>query len=83
LAATYAFFLDGFTRAAARLRAFLDRSTLAQIADEPATAEALFNYLQRACHCGAIDPDDLATTGLRTGEIAMRSVAAILAARGA
>jgi hypothetical protein len=80
-AACYVFFLEGFARAAARLRAFVGRAATTQIADEPATAQALFNYVQRARACGAVDDADLAATGLTTSELAMRSVAEILAAR--
>jgi citrate lyase beta subunit len=80
-AACYVFFLEGFAEAATRLRAFIGRATLAQIADEPATAEALLNSVQRALACGAIDLADLEATGLTAEEVAMRSVADILAAR--
>jgi citrate lyase beta subunit len=81
-AATYAFYLEGFARSAARLRAFLERSSSTQIADEPATAQALLNYVQRAFACGAIEASDLAATGLRANEVTVRSVMAIISARG-
>jgi hypothetical protein len=80
-AACYVFFLEGFTQAAARLRAFVGRAALAQIADEPATAEALLNYVQRALACGAIELAELEATGLTPEEVAMRSVPDILASR--
>ncbi|HEX3772594.1 MAG TPA: phosphoenolpyruvate kinase [Polyangiaceae bacterium] len=85
-AATYVFFLEGFARAAARLHAFLTPSTDGAdraVADEPATAQALFNTLQRAYACGAIDPSDLAAAGLTPREVAMRSVNEVLASRRA
>jgi hypothetical protein len=80
-AACYVFFLEGFARSAARLRAFVGRAAVAQIADEPATAEALLNYVQRALACGAVEPADLEATGLTPDEVAMRSVADIVASR--
>ncbi|HEY5145796.1 MAG TPA: phosphoenolpyruvate kinase [Polyangiaceae bacterium] len=81
-AACFLFFLEGFAPAAARLHAFVSRAATAQIADEPATAQALLNYVQRALACGAVDLEDAAATGLTPGELAMRSIAEILAARG-
>jgi hypothetical protein len=85
-AATYVFFLEGFTRAAARLRAFMAPravGTSAAIADEPATAQALFDYVRRAHACGAVDTSELAAAGLTADEVTLRSVSAVLASRSA
>jgi hypothetical protein len=57
------------------------RATEGAIADERATAQALFDYLQRAHTCGAIDTSDLAAAGLTPREVAMRSVNEVLASR--
>src|ERR1019366_2834972 len=80
-ATCFAFFLEGFAPAAARLRAFVARAATTQIADEPATARALLSYVQRALACGAVDAEDLVATGLTLDEVAMRSVGDILASR--
>jgi hypothetical protein len=53
-AATYAFYREGWPSAAARLRAYLDRSAGATL-DEPATAQAMAALLVRGLHCGALD----------------------------
>jgi citrate lyase beta subunit len=53
-AATYAFYREGLPSAAARLRAYLDRSAGATM-DEPATAQAMAALLVRGLHCGALD----------------------------
>jgi citrate lyase beta subunit len=65
-AACFAFFLEGFASAAARLRKYGDAASKGpiQVADEPATIAALTNYVQRALSCGAIGKDDLAAEGL-------------------
>jgi citrate lyase beta subunit len=81
-AASFAFFLEGFAAAALRLRRFFDKAASGStaIADEPATAQALLHYVQRALVCGAIDPADRVATGLTREELAM-PVAGILEAR--
>ena len=65
-AACFAFFLEGFAQAAARLRRYADRAAQgpAGIADEPATIAALTRYVKRALACGAVDADDLEAAGL-------------------
>ena len=82
-AACYAFFLQDFAPAAARLRAFVDKAAKAstQIADEPATGQALLDYVRRAFACGAVLPEELASTGLAPGDLAQPTIAKILAAR--
>jgi hypothetical protein len=84
-AACFAFFLEGFAAAAARLRAFVDVSARAstQIADEPATGQALLDYVRRAFACGAIDAADLQTAGLTVEEVQLPSIPKILGARRA
>jgi citrate lyase beta subunit len=84
-AATFAFFLEGFAPAAARLRAFVDSSTKAsaQIADEPATGQALLDYVRRAFLCGAIGREELATAGLTPDDATLPSLGAVLRARSA
>jgi citrate lyase beta subunit len=72
-AATYAFYREGFAASAARLRAYLELvagtgSGDARIADEPATARALSDFIVRGVDCGALGPDEVAAaTGLDAG----------------
>ncbi len=82
-AACYAFYLEGFAAAAARLRAFVDRAARpsAQIADEPATGQALLDFVRRAWACGAIGDAELASAGLAPADLAHPTLAKILAAR--
>jgi hypothetical protein len=86
-ATCYAFFLESFAAAAARLRAFVDRAAQATLVgdvfDDAATGQGLLNYFLRALNCGAVDLDDLAATGLTHDELALRSFAKILEARRA
>lgn len=58
--ATYAFYRDGFTAAATRLRNYVQRVESA-ILDEPATARALARFVHRGLACGAIRSDELAS----------------------
>ena len=51
--ATYAFFREGLPAAAARLRAYAER-TAGGILDEPATAQALARFMARGLDCGAL-----------------------------
>jgi hypothetical protein len=86
-ATCYAFFLESFAPAAARLRNFVERAAQATLVgdvfDDAATGQGLLNYFLRALNCGAVDPDDLAATGLTADELALRSFARILEARRA
>jgi citrate lyase beta subunit len=52
--ATYAFFREGLPAAAARLRAWAERSG-GGVLDEPATAQALAGFVARGLDCGALD----------------------------
>jgi citrate lyase beta subunit len=51
--ATYAFFREGLLAAAARLRAYAER-TVGGVLDEPATAQALAGFVARGLDCGAL-----------------------------
>jgi hypothetical protein len=52
--AVFAFYRQGLGAAAARLRAYVER-TESGFLDEPATARALADFLVRAVDCGATD----------------------------
>ncbi len=84
-AAVYAHFVAGFDTAAARLRAIVSDLTAAQqhgdALDDAATASALFAFVARAFHCGAIDADELRLTGLRRSDLERGSFAALARAR--
>ena len=56
--ATFAFYREGFRRAAQRLGDYVSHSG-SGILDEPATARALARYLQRGHACGAVDEAEL------------------------
>jgi hypothetical protein len=63
-AGTFAFYRRGFDAAATRLRDYTGRAESA-IADEPATARALADFLLRALQCGAATAAEIAAaTGL-------------------
>lgn len=53
-AAVYSFYRQGFEQAAARLAAYVSKSS-SGVMDEPATAKALSGYLLRGLDCGALD----------------------------
>jgi citrate lyase beta subunit len=62
--ATYAFFREGLPAAAARLRAYAER-TGGGVLDEPATAQALAGFVARGLDCGALtEPEVRERTGL-------------------
>ena len=62
--ATYTFFREGLPAAAARLRAYAERSD-SGVLDEPATAQALAGFVARGLDCGALGADEvLELTGL-------------------
>jgi hypothetical protein len=56
--ATYAFFREGLPAAAARLRAYAER-TAGGVLDEPATAQALAGFVARGLDCGALDATEV------------------------
>jgi hypothetical protein len=84
-ATCYAFFLEGFAKAAERLQAFVDKAAQATLVgdvfDDAATGQGLLNYFLRALNCGAIDLHEAERTGLTPDEFALRSFAKILGAR--
>ncbi|WP_346776612.1 aldolase/citrate lyase family protein [Streptomyces sp. HNM0574] len=61
-AAVYAFYREGMEQAAARIAAYANPSAagVGGVADEPATAKALANYLLRGLDCGALTTDEVA-----------------------
>ena len=62
--ANFAFYREGFPRAAQRLSDYVG-NTGSGILDEPATARALARYLYRGLACGALDEAELiSSTGL-------------------
>ncbi|MGW5046387.1 DUF6986 family protein [Streptomyces griseoluteus] len=68
-AAVFAFYREGFAKAAARLAAYTAR-TGGDVLDEPATARALSGYLLRGLHCGALDDAEVtAASGLGRAEL--------------
>ncbi len=67
--ANFAFYREGFGRAASRLSAYVHRDATG-ILDEPATARALARYLYRGYVCGAVDSAELrGATGLDADQI--------------
>lgn len=86
-ATTYAFFLEGFTRAAERLSNFIEQAARATLVgdvfDDAATGQGLLNYFVRAQNCGAVSVSELSATGLTPDEFQLRSFAKILASRRA
>ena len=67
--ANFAFYREGFARAAGRLSAYVHRDATG-ILDEPATARALARYLYRGYVCGAVDSAELeAAVGLDAAQI--------------
>jgi citrate lyase beta subunit len=87
-AALFAFFLEGFEPAAARLRNFVEQAARATLVgdvfDDAATGQGLLTFFLRGIAAGAFSADDVsARTGLTTGELGSRSFVTILAARTA
>lgn len=58
-AATFGFYRDGFSSAAARLRAYTGGGD-SEYLDEPATAVALAGFVLRGVECGAVDDAEVA-----------------------
>lgn len=84
-AAVYAHFVAGFDTAASRLKAVVSDLSAAQqlgeALDDAATASALFAFVARAFHCGAIDADELRFAGLRRSDLDRGSFAALARSR--
>ena len=66
-AATFQFFRAGAPEAVDRLAAYVASRTDTAVADEPATARALADYLLRGLDCGALTEDEVATRPRRPG----------------
>ena len=58
-AATYGFFRGGLARALDRLHAYAEQRQEGVIADEPATARALADFVLRGLDCGAVDATEV------------------------
>src|SRR5262245_45274859 len=72
-AATYAFFRTGLPRAVKRLADYVEKRQ-GGIADEPATARALADFVLRGLDCGAVDAAEVRdSTGL--GDADLRTLA--------
>ncbi|NUK57590.1 DUF6986 family protein [Streptomyces lunaelactis] len=68
-AAVFAFYREGFEKAAARLAAYAGHAG-GDVMDEPATAKALSSYLLRGIDCGALDTAEVARlTGLTRADL--------------
>ena len=84
--ALYAFFLEAYDAAAARLKNFMQNAAQATLLgssfDDAATGQGLLNYFLRGINAGAFSEDDVAaSTGLTLAEIRSRSFARILEMR--
>jgi len=88
-AAMYSYFLEYLPEATHRLRNFVDKAARATLVggaaggvfDDAATAQGLLTFFIQGLRRQAITMHEVAATGLKPAEIAMRSFAAILAAR--
>ena len=83
-AALYAFFLDALDASSSRLRAMLHPHAEggAGFLDDPATGQALLDFVRRAVHCGAVEGQEvLQRCGLSEAELSAGSFATLLAAR--
>lgn len=76
-AAVYAFFLQSFDTAAARLRNFVEQAARATLAgnvfDDAATGQGLLNFFLRGINCGALTEEETAATGLTIDQLRNRS----------
>jgi hypothetical protein len=79
-AAVYAFFLQGFDAAAARLRNFVEKGAQATLSgdvfDDAATGQGLLNFFLRGINCGAFTEQEAEATGLTIAELRSRSFSA-------
>ena len=73
-AATYAFFRGGLARALARLQAYAAQRQEGAVADEPATARALADFVLRGLDCGAVDATEV-REGCGLDDAALRRLA--------
>ena len=81
-AAVYAFFLQGFDTAAARLRNFIQKAAQAtligDVFDDAATGQGLLNFFLRGYNCGALTEQEVLSAGLTLEELRSRSFIKIL-----
>lgn len=81
-AAVYAFFLQGFDLAAARLRNFIDKAAQATMVgdlfDDAATGQGLLNFFLRGINCGAFSEEEACATGLTMDDLRSKSFLEIL-----
>jgi len=86
-AAVYAFFLQSFDQAAARLRNFVEKAAQATLVgdvfDDAATGQGLLNFFLRGVNCGAFSEDEACSAGLTIEELRGRSFLKILNQRKA
>ncbi len=86
-AAVYAFFLQSFHPAAARLRNFVDKAAQAtlvgEVFDDAATGQGLLNFFLRGINCGAFTAAEASTAGVTLEELRGRSFVKILENRRA
>jgi len=86
-AAVYAFFLQSFESAAARLRNFVDKAAQATLSgdvfDDAATGQGLLNFFLRGINCGAFTEQEACASGLTLEELRSRSFVKILGSRQA
>ncbi|HYL75943.1 MAG TPA: hypothetical protein VEU96_17160 [Bryobacteraceae bacterium] len=86
-AAVYAFFLQSFESAAARLRNFVEKAAQATLVgdvfDDAATGQGLLNFFLRGINCGAFTEEEACATGLTLEELRGRSFLKILNQRKA
>jgi hypothetical protein len=86
-AAVYAFFLQGFESAVARLRNFVDKAAQATLVgdvfDDAATGQGLLNFFLRGINCGAFTGQEACASGLTLEELRGRSFVKILENRQA
>ncbi|MCP4438772.1 MAG: phosphoenolpyruvate kinase [Aureispira sp.] len=84
-AAVYAFFLESYADAAARLTNFVEKAARAtlttDIFDDAATGQGLLNYFLKGMNSGAISLEEAMATGLTLEEIQSRSFYRILEGR--
>jgi hypothetical protein len=81
-AAVYAFFLQGFETAAARLRNFVEKAAQAtlvgEVFDDAATGQGLLNFFLRGINCGAFMEEEACQAGVTVEELRGRSFENIL-----
>jgi citrate lyase beta subunit len=81
-AAVYAFFLESFEGAAARLRNFVEKAAQAtmvgDVFDDAATGQGLLSFFLRGINCGAFTEQEASAAGLTIDELRGRSFLEIL-----